>query len=143
MCVLGGEEMKVIYQLNENQIKQLHALYQQEWWTKERSLEETQKIVKNSQIVIAIVDEKDVLVGFVRVLTDYTFKAMIFDLIVSSKYRGERIGKSLLDLVLGHKSLDLVKHFELYCLEEMNGFYKQFGFSRELGKLNLMRVEKD
>jgi len=143
VCLLGGEEMRITYQLNENQMKQLHELYKQEWWTQDRSLEETQKVVRHSQVIIAMLDEKDVLVGFVRVLTDYTFKAMIFDLIVSSKYRGEGIGKSLLDLVLGHKSLDLVKHFELYCLEEMNGFYKQFGFSRELGKLNLMRVEKD
>lgn len=135
--------MKVTYQLSENQIKQLHKLYIQEWLTEERSLEETQKVVRHSQVIIAMVDEKDVLVGFVRVLTDYTFKAMIFDLIVSSNCRRKGIGKRLLALVLGHKSLDAVKHFELYCLEEMGGFYEQFEFSGKLGKLKFMRMQKD
>ena len=56
---------------------------QGEWWTRSRSLEETKQCVLGSQICIGITSEADNLVGFVRVLTDFTFKALIFDVIVA------------------------------------------------------------
>ena len=142
MCVLGGEEVKVIYQLNENQIKQLHTLYQQEWWTKERSLEEAQKVVRHSQIVIAMVDDNKNLVAFARVLTDFTIKALVFDLIVACGYRSKGLGETLLSCVLNHRDLQNIKHFELYCLPEMVQYYKKFGFET-LQDLKCMRMESD
>jgi len=131
--------MRILYKLDKAYISQLHKLYKEEWWTKSRTVEETKKVVDNSQIMIALVDEKDVLVGFVRVLTDYTFKAIIFDLIVCESQRGKGLGKELLSLVQTHKDLQDVKHFELYCLDEMVEFYEGFGFSLDVGDVKLMR----
>jgi ribosomal protein S18 acetylase RimI-like enzyme len=131
--------MKIIYELEKQHIIQLHKLYQKEWWTKERTLEETQKVVENSQIVIAMVDESNKLQAFVRVLTDYVFKSLVFDLIVSEKYRSKGLGKELMYLVQNHLELQDVKHFELYCLPEMLEFYEELGFSSELDNLVFMR----
>jgi len=131
--------MKVLYKLETQHIQQLHKLYQKEWWTENRTLEETQKVVENSQIVIAMVDESNELQAFVRVLTDYLFKALVFDLIVSEKYRSKGLGKELMYLVQNHLELQKVKHFELYCLPEMVGFYEVFGYSSELENLVFMR----
>jgi len=131
--------MKVLFKLEIEHIIQLHKLYQKEWWTEIRTLHETQKVVENSQIVIAIVDENDELEAFVRVLTDYVFKALVFDVIVSEKYRGKGLGRELMTLVQNHNELQEVKHFELYCLPEMVGFYEEFGFTGELEKLIFMR----
>ncbi|MEA2047150.1 MAG: hypothetical protein U9O64_01735 [Campylobacterota bacterium] len=69
--------MKVVHRLNQKQLKQLHQLYLGEWWTNERTLEETEIAIKNSSIVIGIVDENDDLQAFARVLTDYVFKATV------------------------------------------------------------------
>ena len=132
--------MNVIYSLSESHIAQLHGLYQQEWWTKGRSAEDTKKCVLGSQICIGIVSETDELVGFARVITDFVFKAFIFDVIVRHDVRGLGLGNKLLSLMTSHVQLESVKHFELYCLPEMMAFYTKHGFISDVGEIQLMRL---
>lgn len=132
--------MKVVYRLTAAQTEQLHALYQQEWWTKSRTLDETRRVVAGSQICIGLVDEHDKLVGFARVLTDYTIKALIFDVVVRGDHRNSGLGGKLLSLIKTHERLQRVKHFELYCLPEMFDYYAKHGFSTEVGDVHLMRM---
>lgn len=132
--------MNVIYSLSEDHIAQLHTLYQQEWWTKGRSAEDTKKCVLGSQICIGIVSETDELVGFARVITDYVFKAFVFDVIVRHDARGLGLGNKLLSLITTHQRLESVRHFELYCLPEMMAFYTKHGFVSEVGEIQLMRL---
>ena len=131
--------MEVIYELNEKQIEDLHHLYQKEWWTKGRSIDETKACVKGSQICIGVVDSSGKLQGFARVLTDCIFKAFIFDVIVSKEQRGMGIGNKLIKLIITHKKLIRVKHFELYCLPKMYGYYEKHGFSHGVDNVKLMR----
>ena len=135
--------MEFIYELDEGQIKDLHTLYQREWWTKGRSLIDTKACVEGSQICIGIVDVSGRLQGFSRVLTDYTFKALVFDVIVSEACRGTGLGDKLMALVMNHEQLTHVKHFELYCLPELYAFYKRWGFSSDVGDITLMRCVKE
>lgn len=132
-------QMNIIHELSKKHIVQLHALYQAEWWTRGRSLAETTKCVCGSQVCIGITSEHDDLIGFVRVLTDFTFKALIFDLIVMPSERGKGLGNKLLSLVKNHEQLKSVRHFELYCLPEMFSFYEKHGFSTNVGEIKLMR----
>ena len=131
--------MNVIYSLTENHIAQLHALYQQEWWTKSRTLAETKNGVAGSQICVALVSASDKLIGFARVLTDFTFKALIFDIIVREDHRKTGLGDKLLALIKSHEKLQNVKHFELYCLPNMFDFYAKHGFTTDTGEMQLMR----
>ncbi|MEQ1543642.1 MAG: hypothetical protein ABL924_01140 [Methyloglobulus sp.] len=62
--------MDVIYHLIEKHKKQHHPFYQQEWWTKDRTSSETKQCVAVSQICIGLMNSKNDLVGFVRVLTE-------------------------------------------------------------------------
>ncbi len=131
--------MKIIHKFTENHIKQLHELYKNEWWTKERTLEETEKCINGSQLCIGLIDEENNLIGFVRVITDFIFKALIFDLITNKNNRNKGIGKILMQQILKHKKLKEVKHFELYCLPELENLYNQFGFSTEVNGIKLLR----
>lgn len=134
--------MHVIYSLSEDHVKQLHSLYGNEWWTNSRTLDETKRCVKGSQIVIGLTDENNVLIAFVRVITDFTFKALIFDLIVDKNFRGKGLSRRLISLVNNHTDLKHVSHFELYCLPELKDLYKKFEFSDELDGIQLLRYEK-
>jgi predicted GNAT family N-acyltransferase len=78
--------------------------------------------------------------GFSRVLTDYIFKALIFDVIVSEDKRGQGLGHQLLSLIKNHGQLKSVKHFELYCVPEMFAFYEKHGFTTNIGEIKLMRL---
>ncbi len=132
--------MDVIHRFNDTHVQELHTLYQSEWWTRGRTIAETQKCIDGSQVCIGVVDDQGSLQGFARVLTDYTFKALIFDLIVSNKCRGEGLGDKLIGLIKQHQKLQSVKHFELYCLPEMFAFYERHGFSGDVGEIKLMRL---
>jgi len=131
--------MKVIDTISEKHITQLHELYKNEWWTNTRTLEETKKVVIGSQISIGIVNENDDLIGFARVLTDYIFKALIFDVITQRELRNIGIGQKIMTAIMDHEKLEQVKHFELYCLQEMKAYYEKFGFSTDTGGIILMR----
>ncbi|RZQ51226.1 GNAT family N-acetyltransferase [Pseudoalteromonas phenolica] len=131
--------MNVTYTLSEENIEELHRLYQKEWWTKGRTLQETKKVVAGSQINIGILDAQNILIGYARVLTDFTFKAIIFDVIVSEFHRDKGLGKRIMQLIKNHKRLASVKSYELYCLPEMFAFYESLGFSTDVAGIKLMR----
>ena len=137
--IIRGNRMKIISKLESKHILELHKLYQTEWWTEKRTVEETAKVVENSSVVMGLVDEQNGLKAFGRVLTDYIFKAIVFDVIVEEKFRNRGLGKELMSLIMKHDKLKDVKHFELYCLPEMVEFYKAYGFSDELEELVFMR----
>lgn len=130
--------MQIISQLKDQHIEQLWRLFKQEWWTNGRSIQETQAVVVGSQTCAGLVNA-DKLIRFTQVLTDYTIKAFVFDIIVDKAHRGQSSGKKLMGLGLNHEALRNVKHFELYCLLEMVPFYKKFEFSTDFGGIYLMR----
>jgi GNAT superfamily N-acetyltransferase len=136
---MNTNDLKVVSSLSDDQIRALHVLYQNEWWTRSRTLEQTQRCVTGSQICIGLVDSSHALLGFTRVLTDFTFKAMIFDVIVDPRHRGAGLGDRLVSLVLNHEKLQGVGSFELYCLPELIPFYERHAFSDNVGNIRLMR----
>ena len=81
--------MRMLYnnvdRLTEAQAIQLHALYQREWWTAGRTLEDVRAMLAGSDHLYGICDgETAQLAGFARVLTDGVFKALVFDVIDSA-----------------------------------------------------------
>ena len=131
--------MTIIYSFSDKHIEQLYQLYQDVGWGGERSIEGTRSCVQGSQICIGILDKENNLIGFTRILSDFIYKAFIFDVIVSASHRGQGLGQKLMELVKEHERLKQVKHFELYCLPEMEVFYSSLGFTTEVGGIKLMR----
>ena len=131
---------KVIKRLNKNQINDLYKLYKNEWWTKDREKKDIKKMLKYTPIIIGVVKDKK-LIAFARVLSDFTYKAEIYDIIVRKKYRNKGVGKLLIKEILNHKKLKNVKQFNLQCEDKMVLFYKKFGF-KSVDSLIYMRYLK-
>ncbi|MDX8533475.1 GNAT family N-acetyltransferase [Mesorhizobium sp. VK25A] len=110
--------------------RQLYDLYSKEWWTKGRQFEDVIRMVEHSDLAIGLCSNSDQLIGFARVLTDYTFKAMIFDVIVHSDFRGQRLGQAIINRIIGHETLTEVRSFELYCPDNLIPFYSKLGFAK-------------
>ena len=53
--------MEIIYTFSDQQVQELHALYQQEWWTDRRSIEDTKKCIDGSQLCIGLIDNSGTL----------------------------------------------------------------------------------
>ncbi len=128
----------MISQLNEQQVSELSDLYSNEFWSQNRTQQDVARMLAASDIVIGLVDEGDRLIGFTRVLTDFVYRALIFDVIIKPTHRNRGLGKKLLDLVVSHPQLRSVEYLGLYCLPEMVPFYEQWGFTNEHGGLQLM-----
>ena len=133
-------DFEAIDHLTESQMAELCAMYQSEWWTKGRELADVRRMLDHCDVIVAFCDPKTKrLVAFARVLTDYVYKALIFDVIVAASHRNRGLGRGLMDAIVQHPKLKSVRQFELYCLPELVPFYRQWGFTEDLGRLRFMR----
>ena len=129
-----------IENLDDEQTAQIHALMKNEWWCSDRTLDDVRQVLANSSLATAAIDEAGCVIGFARVLTDYCFKALVFDVIVHPDSRKHGLGKQLMTHLLNHPQLLRVRSMELYCPERMSGFYQKLGFT--LSTSNLHRYER-
>ena len=131
----------VKHYLTEQQVHELVRMYQNEWWTEGRQLSQVQEMLRHPDLIVAVC-EGERLEAFARVLTDFVFKAVIFDVIVDAVYRSQGLGRLLMENIVNHPSLQPVKHLELYCLPALLPFYEQWGFASNLGELRFMRLSR-
>ena len=106
---------------------QLLSLFEQADWASGRSEESTRRMLSQTDLAISAWDASK-LVGFGRVLTDYVYRASIWDVIVDKQYQDQDIGKGIIQQILAHPSLQQVELFWL-CTRKYQGFYASLGFS--------------
>ena len=107
--------------------QQLLALFEQADWARGRSLKDIQRMLGETDVIISAWDGTK-LVAFGRVLTDYVYRASIWDVIVDVSCQDQDIGKGLVQRILKHSSLSQVELFWL-CTRRHQGFYASLGFS--------------
>ena len=129
----------IVDELSSKHFEQLHELYKQMWWSKDRTREEIVTLLKNCIIVAAIDNQSHDLVGFARVLTDELRYAFIFDVMTQENLRGKGLGKLIIQSALSHTKLQRVKYFELTCEPELTSYYEKFGFSKNYINVTPMR----
>jgi RimJ/RimL family protein N-acetyltransferase/GNAT superfamily N-acetyltransferase len=129
--------------LSESQIEDLHRLYQNEWWTKGRTLEDVRQMLDGSPVIVALADpQTHRLKAFARVITDGVYKALVLDVIVDQSARKTGLGKALMDAITSHPALAKVQHFELYCRPELVKFYERWGFKEPPPDLRFLRMSR-
>ncbi len=132
-----------VSELSDSQTRQLHALYQDEWWTSGRRLDDVRRMLEQTDIKIGLIErETDRLIAFCRVLTDFTYHATLYDVIVAPDHRDQQLGRRLLKLVLEHPQLQAVNAIWLCCLPDLVPFYRKWGFSEAIDDLKWMRRMK-
>ncbi len=105
----------------------LIRLFEQAPWASGRSVEESKEMMAHTQIMITAWDGS-CLVGCGRVLTDFVYRASIWDVIVDSQYQGRDIGTGVIHHILQHPTLQRVELFWL-CTRTQQAFYESLGFS--------------
>jgi GNAT superfamily N-acetyltransferase len=136
--------LQFMNRLTGEQIVQLWRMYQGEWWSRGRRLDDVRRAVQHSDLIFAFCDpHTGRLAAFARVLTDFIYKAVIFDVIVAREYRDLGLGRMLLDAITAHPALLFVEHMELYCRDEMVPFYEKWGFTSAPRSLRFMRKTQE
>jgi predicted GNAT family N-acyltransferase len=130
---------RVVHALSDRQIEDLVALYANEFWCSHRTLADVRRMLGHTDLIVGVIDDTDRLVAFCRVLTDFVYRATLFDVIVAPARRGEGLGKQLMDAMLSHPKLAGVESIDLSCRPEMTAFYEYWGFTTDLKGTLFMR----
>lgn len=99
-----------------------------EWWA-DRETEDVRRALAGTEVAVGVFDA-DELVAAARVLTDYTYYANVFDLLVAADRRGEGIGQALLEAIVEHPDLQAVAGLSLLCRRRLVPYYETVGFER-------------
>ena len=133
------DKYRIVETLTENQVSDLMDLYKNEFWCDKRRREDVVKMLAATDVIIGLVDESDRLIGFTRVITDFVYRATVFDVIVNPTHRKMGLGVKLMDTVVNHPKLQAVETLGLHCLPKMIPFYERWGFTDDVGDVKFMK----
>lgn len=105
-----------------------------DWWD-DRSVDDVRAALEETAVALGIVDsdgdataDDPELVAAARVLTDYRYYGIVFDVIVAAEHRGEGHGDRLVTAVVEHPDLQSLPGLSLLCRTGLVQFYESIGF---------------
>jgi GNAT superfamily N-acetyltransferase len=111
----------------------VHDLLSRSYWAKTRPREHTEVAFKNS-LVFGLYEGKR-QIGMGRVVTDFSVVAYLCDVFIHEDFRGQGLGKWLIQSIFEHPDLNHIRRW-LLATDDAHGLYRQFGFEQ------LPKVEK-
>lgn len=122
-------EFYIITEREKMDIPFIHTyLSESSYWAKGRTVESVLKSVENSSC-FGVFDRKGQQVAFARLVTDYVVFAWLMDVFVHSEYKGQGIGKMLIEHIIHLPELENVNGIGLRT-NDAHGFYEKFGFEK-------------
>ena len=119
---------------------EVYELLKKAYWAKDRSESATQKAINHSLNFAICEANSDRLVGFARVITDFSTVYYLSDVFIDEEFRGRGLGKKLVEWIVLHEDK----------LSGINGFlktkdtmdlYKEYGFE-ECKAVCMVRISK-
>lgn len=117
--------------------EELASLYQFTRWARSRSLEDIGRMLAGTSMCFSV-RHQDHLIAFCRVITDFVYRASLWDIMVHPEHQGKKIGSALLDYALGHPAIKGIPLVITYT-SELAPFLAHKGFSMQNGALMLLR----
>jgi GNAT superfamily N-acetyltransferase len=96
------------------------------YWAKGRSVETVRRSIENSLAFGLYTGAQQI--GFARVITDYATFAWLADVFVLEQFRGQGLGKWLVDVILSHPQLQGFRRWVL-ATKDAHELYRPFGFA--------------
>lgn len=108
-------------------LQKLQRLFQVgAFWAGERRLEDWEIAIANSYPIISAWDRQE-LIGFARATSDGIYRAMIWDVVIHPDYRGQGLGRQLVQTLLAHPRMNRVERIYLTTTHQQS-FYEHIGF---------------
>ena len=101
-------------------------LSHQSYWAQGRSLEVVNRCIEHSLSFGIYRGTQQI--GFARVVTDYATFAWLADVFVLEEYRGQGLGKWLIEVILTHPRLQGFRRWAL-ATKDAHELYRSFGFN--------------
>jgi len=117
--------------------QQLQHLYSFTRWGKGRSIDQIERMLNASSLCFSVYFD-DMMVAFCRILTDFIFRASLWDIMVHPDHQGQGLGSALLDYAIFHPAVKDIPLILTYS-SELGSFLEQRGFKKEAGAMMLLR----
>ncbi|GAB3682701.1 hypothetical protein GCM10028857_09050 [Salinarchaeum chitinilyticum] len=105
----------------------LTDLYEEYDWWADREVDGVRRALASTPVAVGVVED-DRLVAAARVVTDHTYYATVYDVIVAADRRGDGVGETLLAAVLDHPDLRALPRLSLLSRRGLVPFYESVGF---------------
>lgn len=96
------------------------------YWAVGRSLETVKRSIEHS-LAFGVYKDKS-QVGFARVITDYATFAWLADVFVLDAFRGQGLGKWLIEVITSHSDLQGLRRWVL-ATKDAHELYRRVGFT--------------
>ncbi|MFN5117357.1 MAG: GNAT family N-acetyltransferase [Cyanobacteriota bacterium] len=108
-------------------IGQLQRLFDQHsFWARGRRRSDLRRVLRQSQAVVSLWQGSQ-LVGFGRATSDTAYRAVLWDVVVMESFKGQGLGRRLVEALLEAPGLRRVEKVYLMTTES-RGFYERLGF---------------
>lgn len=115
----------------------LQDLYRFTRWGRSRSIEQIEMMLEGTSMCFSV-RHLGRLAAFCRILTDFVFRASLWDIMVHPDHQGKGLGSSLLDYALLHPKIRDIPLIITYT-SELSPFLSRLGFRHEDGVMMLLR----
>ena len=125
-------QLEQIKQLSDEQVIDLFQMYQLEWWSQGRKLPDIRLMLEHSDEIVSFCDSNSKrLVAFARILTDYVYRAIIFDVWVKliKKLKTNQVVKNTRSVKFCSIKLKIIG------LNSYNAQYYESGLSRNVSRI--------
>jgi ribosomal protein S18 acetylase RimI-like enzyme len=116
---------------------ELQDLYRYTPWGRSRSVEGIDAMLEGSSMCFSARSEGK-LVGFCRIVTDFIYRAALWDVVVHPKYQGRGLGSALVDYALTHPAIKDIPMITTYT-DEWIPFMTSRGFESREGAMVMLR----
>jgi GNAT superfamily N-acetyltransferase len=97
------------------------------YWAKGRPRERTDQAFANSLVLGLYEGSRQI--GLARVVTDFSVIAYLCDVFIHEDFRGQGLGKWLMQSMFEHPDLKHIRRW-LLATDDAHGLYQQFGFEQ-------------
>jgi ribosomal protein S18 acetylase RimI-like enzyme len=126
---------------SELDVDPLINLYQYAWWAKGRRADDVVDMVNHCGLVMMLWAGRR-LIGFTRVITDFVYRATIYDVIIHPDFHDQGLGRQIMLNVLHHPTLRRVEKFWLNTSDKQE-FYRKLGFVEDATTGMILNKERE
>lgn len=120
------KDLKVIVDHKALPVADVKRLLDQSYWANTRTNDVIKKSLDNSICYAGFID--DMLIGFGRVVTDYSTMYWVCDIIIDENFRGNGYGKKIMEAIMQTQSLDGL--LGILATKDAHKLYEKYGFHK-------------
>lgn len=123
-------------------IDAIHDFISQSYWAKDVPKSVMIKAIENSlcfAVLVGDLSHSEKQVGFARLITDSATFAYLADVYILEEYRGNGLGKKIMQQIMAHPQLQGLRRIML-ATRDAHDLYAQYGFTELSDKKMFMQL---